>query len=99
MGGYHCTYLSLAGLPDHRISGSTTKEQLEVDAILTDNPIPTNISSTEKLIYTEAVVHETMRLKSVAPLFFIKPNMGVEIAGFPIPKGTFLMLVNRYGLL
>ena len=73
--------------------------QLEADAVLADNPIPTDINSTEKLVYTEAVVHETMRLKSVAPLFFIEPNRDVEIAGVNIPKGTFLMLVNRYGAL
>jgi cytochrome P450 len=73
--------------------------QLEADAVLAENPMPTDISVTEKLIYTEAVVNETMRLKSVAPLFFIEPNRDVEIAGFPIPKGTFLMLVNRYGAL
>lgn len=73
--------------------------QLEVDAVLADNPMPTDISATEKLVYTEAVVHETMRLKSVTPLFFIEPNRDIEIAGFPIPKGTFLMLVNRYGAL
>ena len=32
-------------------------------------------------------------------LFFIEPNRDVEIAGFPVPKGTFLMLVNRFGAL
>ena len=40
-----------------------------------------------------------MRLKSVAPLLFMEPNRDVELAEIPIPKGTFLMLVNRYGAL
>ena len=35
----------------------------------------------------------------MASLFFIEPNRDVEIAGFPVPKGTFLMLVNRFGAL
>lgn len=75
------------------------KIQSEVDVIIGKYPIPKDLSVVEKLTYIEAVVHETMRLKSVAPLFFIEPNRDVEIAGFNIPNGTFLMLVNRYGAL
>ena len=52
-----------------------------------------------RLNYIEAVAHETMRLKSVTPLLFMEPNRDVELAGITIPKGTFLMLVNRYGAL
>lgn len=73
--------------------------QREVDAVLGKDTIPKDLNTVDKLHYIEAVVHETMRLKSVAPLFFIEPNRDVELAGFPIPKGTFLMLVNRYGAL
>ena len=29
----------------------------------------------------------------------MEPNRDVELAGITIPKGTFLMLVNRYGAL
>lgn len=75
------------------------KLQAEIDTVLGDNPIPNDISTVEKLLYTEAVVHETIRLKSVAPLIFIEPNRDVEIAGHSIAKGTFLMLLNRYGAL
>ena len=89
----------MAGLPDHRISGSTTKPQAEIDTVLGDNPIQNDISTLEKLLYTEAVIHETMRLKSVTPLLFIEPNRDVEIAGQSIAKGTFLMLLTRYGVL
>ena len=73
------------------------KMQLEVDAVLGKDSIPQDLSAVEKLNYIAAVAHETMRLKSVAPLFFIEPNRDVELAGITIPKGTFLMLVNRYG--
>ena len=38
-------------------------------------------------------------LKSVTPLLFMEPNRDVELAGITIPKGTFLMLVNRCGAL
>jgi len=75
------------------------KMRLEADAVLGNNSIPQDFSAVEKLNYIEAVAHETMRLKSVAPLLFIEPNRDVELAGINIPKGTFLMLVNRYGAL
>ena len=75
------------------------KMQLEADAVLGEDSIPQDLSTVEKLNYIEAVAHETMRLKSVAPLFFIEPNKDVELAGINIPKGTFLMLVNRYSAL
>jgi cytochrome P450 len=75
------------------------KMQMEVDAVLGKDTIPKDFSAVEKLNYIEAVIHETMRLKSVAPLLFIEPNRDVELAGIHIPKGTCLMLVNRYGAL
>ena len=75
------------------------KMQQEADAVLGAETTPPDISAVEKLNYIEAVAHETMRLKSVTPLFFMEPNRDVELAGITIPKGTFLMLVNRYGAL
>jgi cytochrome P450 len=73
------------------------KMQQEADALLGTDIMPSDLSTVEKLNYIEAVAHETLRLKSVAPLFFIEPNTDVELAGILIPKGTFLMRVNRYG--
>ncbi|MDD1643466.1 MAG: cytochrome P450 [Methylococcaceae bacterium] len=75
------------------------KMQQEADAVLGPETTPPDISTVEKLNYIEAVAHETLRLKSVTPLLFMEPNREVELAGIPIPKGTFLMLVNRYGAL
>jgi cytochrome P450 len=75
------------------------KMQQEADIMLGAETMPPAISTVEKLNYIEAVAHETMRLKSVTPLLFMEPNRDVELAGITIPKGTFLMLVNRYGAL
>ncbi|NOQ35179.1 MAG: cytochrome P450 [Methylococcaceae bacterium] len=75
------------------------KMQVEVDTVLGADSIPQDLSAIEKLNYIEAVAHETLRLKSVAPLFFMEPNEDVELAGTNIPKGTFLMLVTRYAAL
>ncbi len=67
----------------------------EADAVLGDESVPPDLSAVEKLAYIEAVAHETMRLKPVAPLLFMEPNRDVEIEGVKIPKGTTLMLVKR----
>jgi cytochrome P450 len=75
------------------------KMQQEADTVLGAETTPPDISTIEQLNYIEAVAHETLRLKSVAPLMFMEPNRDVELAGITIPKGTFLMLVNRYGAL
>ncbi len=75
------------------------KMQQEADAILGSGTALHDIGAVEQLHYIEAVVHETMRLKSVTPVFFLEPNRDVELAGMAIPKGTFLMLVNRYAAL
>jgi cytochrome P450 len=75
------------------------KMQQEVDAVLGALPYPQDMASIDKLTYIEAVAHETMRLKPVTPLLFMEPNTDVELAGIAIPKGTFLMLLNRYGSL
>jgi cytochrome P450 len=75
------------------------KMQMEADAVLGAETIPADLSVIEQLIYIEAVAHETLRLKSVAPLLFMEPIRDVELAGIFIPKGTFLMLVSRYGAL
>jgi cytochrome P450 len=75
------------------------KMQQEADTVLGAETTPPDISAVEQLQYIEAVVHETMRLKSVTPVFFLEPNRDVELAGIAIPKGTFLMLVNRHAAL
>jgi len=75
------------------------KMQQEADAILGSGTALHDIGAVEQLHYIEAVVHETMRLKSVTPVFFLEPNRDVELASMAIPKGTFLMLVNRYAAL
>ncbi len=75
------------------------KMQQEADTVLGAETMPLELSTVEKLNYIEAVAHETLRLKSVTPLLFMEPDRDVEFAGITIPKGTFLMLVNRYGAL
>jgi cytochrome P450 len=62
------------------------KLQLEIDAVLGDNPIPKDINTIEKLIYAEAVVHETMRVNTPP----VKAGgFGLRLkAGFYRPNGS-----------
>ncbi len=49
----------------------------------------------DQLRYVEAVAHETMRLKPVAPLLFLEANTDVRIRNVDVPKGTALFLCAR----
>jgi cytochrome P450 len=48
----------------------------------------------ERLKYIEAVTHETMRLKPVAPVVFLESNEDVEIGGVSVPKETAVLLAH-----
>jgi cytochrome P450 len=75
------------------------KMQQEVDADLDKPSILSDINSVEKLAYIEAVILETLRLKSAAPLMFLETNIEIELKGVTIPKETPIMLLTRYGAL
>jgi cytochrome P450 len=49
--------------------------------------------------FIEAVAHESMRLKPVAPLLFLEPNEDVELRGVRIPRGTAMMLSTMHSCL
>jgi cytochrome P450 len=73
--------------------------QQEADSMLADEPLPSDFATLEKLPYIEAVIQETLRLKSVAPMLYLEPIKDVELNGTRIPKGTMLVLLSRYGTL
>lgn len=76
------------------------KMQQEVDDILSDEQImPIEQNIIDKLEYIEAVAHETLRLKAVAPLLCMESNVDTELGGVLIPKGTPVMLLTRGGVL
>jgi cytochrome P450 len=56
-----------------------------------------DVQTQEQLHYINAVAHETMRLKSVAPLLFFEPTHAVELGGIHLPAGTAVFLLTRYG--
>jgi cytochrome P450 len=54
------------------------------------------LTDAERLDYIEAVTHETMRLKPVAPILFLESIEDVEMGGMAVPKGTPLMLLTMH---
>lgn len=70
--------------------------QREVDDVLGEAPMLPDFQAQERLGYLDAVVHETMRLKSVAPLLCFEPLQPVELGGISLPAGTGVFLLTRY---
>jgi cytochrome P450 len=76
------------------------KMQEEVDGnLLAEQIMPIDQNVIDKLHYIEAVAHETLRLKAVAPLLCMETNIDTELDGVLIPKGVPVMLLTRGGVL
>jgi cytochrome P450/nitrite reductase/ring-hydroxylating ferredoxin subunit len=71
--------------------------QQDVDAVLGDASMLQQFQDHDRLTYVEAMAHETMRLKPVAPVLFFETNHAVELGGVHIPAGTALFLLTRHG--
>jgi cytochrome P450 len=76
-----------------------SKLQAEVDAVLESADTLCTYDDARRLTYLEAVTHETMRLKPVAPLLALETNVDVELDGVHIPPQTSLILLTRLGAL
>ncbi|OLL32695.1 cytochrome P450 [Burkholderia sp. SRS-W-2-2016] len=71
------------------------KMQDEVDSIIGTRSMLEDMEEGNALVYLDAVTHEAMRLKSVAPVIGVEPIHDVEVGGIAIPKGTVLALLTR----
>jgi cytochrome P450 len=72
------------------------KMQAEADRALGDAGRAPDYASTESLHYIEAVAHEAMRLKPVAPFLALEPNEDTVIGDVRVPKGTAVYLLTAY---
>jgi cytochrome P450 len=70
--------------------------QQEADAVLGEARMLPDVPAQDQLPYIDAVAHETMRLKAVAPLLFVEPTQDVDLGGIHLPAGTALFLLTRY---
>jgi cytochrome P450/nitrite reductase/ring-hydroxylating ferredoxin subunit len=71
------------------------KMQDEVDSIIGPKSMLEDMEEGNALVYLDAVTHEAMRLKSVAPVLGVEPICDVQVGGIAIPKGTVLALLTR----
>jgi len=73
--------------------------QAEATGVIGASGMLDQIEDADRLNYIEAVTHETMRLKPVAPILFLETIVDVEIGEIIIPKETALMSLTSYGCL
>src|SRR4029453_14800196 len=71
--------------------------QQEADAVLGEARLLPDIQAQDRLRYIEAMAHETLRLKSVAPVLSMEPTQAVEVGGLHLPAGTAVFLLTRHG--
>jgi cytochrome P450 len=61
-----------------------------------DEHLANRYEATERLAFAEAVLRESMRLKSVVPLIGLEPTGDKTICGTRVPAGTQLLLLLRH---
>jgi cytochrome P450 len=67
----------------------------EVSAALGGQACPTRYDQLGRLDFIEACIHETMRLKPVAPIIVQQAAKEREVAGVLLPAGTLVMCLIR----
>jgi cytochrome P450 len=71
------------------------KMQEEVDAVIGSASMLEDFDAGDALLYLNAVISESMRLKSVTPVLAVEPNYDVQVGDVAIPKGAVLSLLTR----
>jgi cytochrome P450 len=80
----------LASRPDVQ-----TRLAQEAHALLGEHPFPVDYDTVNGLKHAEAVLRESMRLKTVGPLLTLQPLADTTICDTRIPAGTRLLLLLR----
>lgn len=101
LAGEDTTANTLAWMTHFMIENPGMQRRMRREALDTAGPsgLLNDLKDAEQLEYIEAVMHETMRLKPVAPLLFMEALEDTEIAGLAIPKGMPIFLVTMYSAL
>ncbi|CAG2206620.1 Cytochrome P450 2C29,Cytochrome P450 1B1,Cytochrome P450 2C31,Cytochrome P450 2B4,Cytochrome P450 2F2,Cytochrome P450 2K4,Cytochrome P450 2C13, male-specific,Cytochrome P450 2C7,Steroid 17-alpha-hydroxylase/17,20 lyase,Cytochrome P450 2B1,Cytochrome P450 2C40,Cytochrome P450 2U1,Cytochrome P450 2S1,Cytochrome P450 2C39,Methyl farnesoate epoxidase,Cytochrome P450 2C27,Cytochrome P450 2C37,Cytochrome P450 2J6,Cytochrome P450 2D15,Cytochrome P450 2C11,Cytochrome P450 2A10,Cytochrome P450 2C38,Cytochrome P450 len=82
----------MAGLPDIQC-----QVQEEIDRVVGKDRLPT-IKDRENLSYTEATLHEAMRLGTVVPVGLPHSTMcDTKVGGYDVPQDTVVM-INHWAL-
>ncbi|MEJ7738761.1 MAG: cytochrome P450 [Chitinophagaceae bacterium] len=72
------------------------KMQEEADLVLANENTIKNYDDVARLPYIEAVALEAMRLKPVAPIFFLDTLVDVVVEGTLVPKGTGVIAQSQF---
>ena len=74
-----------------------TKVQEEIDMVVGPDELP-KLCHRPQLSYTEAVLHESMRLSSIIPTGVLhQTTCDTSVGGYDVPKGTTVM-INHWAL-
>jgi cytochrome P450/nitrite reductase/ring-hydroxylating ferredoxin subunit len=73
---------------------SVTALRAELDA-LGDADVPPDFESAVRLAYAGAIANETMRLRPVAPMLFLQPNVPTDIGDVRVTPGTPVAVMTR----
>ncbi|XP_067683800.1 steroid 17-alpha-hydroxylase/17,20 lyase-like [Haliotis asinina] len=88
----HWCLLTLALHPDIQ-----KKVHQEVDSVIGPD-LNVHVSDREKLQYTDAVIHEVMRLRTVVPIGVAHSTLcDTTVGGYDLPKGT-MVIINHDAL-
>ena len=69
----------------------------EVDGVLGGDKLPSRYEQLARLPFIEACIHETMRLRPVAPLMLVEAARDTVVAGIEIPARQLVMCLMRPG--
>ncbi|MFT3856004.1 MAG: cytochrome P450 [Aquabacterium sp.] len=83
----------------HRHPQTLQRARDEVDAVLGGDLSALDMDRIHELNYIEAVCHETMRLKPVAPFRVVQARHDTVVAGVAIPQDTMIWCVSRHDTL
>ncbi|MET0593052.1 MAG: cytochrome P450 [Polyangiaceae bacterium] len=67
----------------------------EIRDVIGDAAVPADMESVNRLEFAAGVANESMRLRPVAPLFFLEPTSNTVVGDVEIPTGNIIVLPIR----
>lgn len=80
-------------LCDHPDAVAALREEL--DQGLGANILPADADAAGRLARVDAVLQETLRVRSVSPLLFLECTKDVTMNGVAVPRGTWVIVLTR----
>jgi cytochrome P450/nitrite reductase/ring-hydroxylating ferredoxin subunit len=97
LAGEDTTAYTLAWCVHHllELPGEIEALRADVRRVMGDAVVPPDIESANRLAYANGVANEAMRLRPVAPLFFLEPTRETVVGGVTVSRGTTVVLMIR----